>query len=353
MEELLATHGGNVRSFRRGERVEATLTNLFKNSATFDIGGKAEGMLVDLYFNESKDYVRGMKVGDKVQAVVINPETPDGAVLLSLRNAAYDSVWERLKDIEEKGKILTVKITGVSGNGLTADFESVSGYIPQANLGKKVQDNFEDLVDEHLKVKVIEIDKTKDRVVFSEKAVSEAESMELNQKAIESVKEGETYDAVVTQNTSFGSFVELKATVNGKTVPVEGLVHVSELSWEKIADPSSIVKVGDKLKVKVLGPRDGKLALSVKHAQDDPWKTIADKYQKDTKVKGIVTKQSDYGMFVQLEPGIEGLVHMTKIAPGTKFETGQEVNVYVEEIDPEQRKISLGMVLTAKPVNYR
>ena len=355
MEELLAQYGSTVKSFRRGQKIDAILTSITKNSATFDIVGKAEGVLSDNYFNESKDYVKNLKVGDKVSAVVINPETSDGVVLLSLRNAAYDSIWDRLKDIKEKGKIVTVKVTGVSGKGLTVDFENLSGYLPANNLGNFLQEEFEDLEGTDLKVKVIEIDKQRERLVFSERAVSEADEIKLNQKALDNVKEGEIYGGTVSQNTSFGSFVEISVPVKGnkEEVKIEGLVHVSEISWDKVKEPSSVLKPGEKIKVKVLGLRDGKLALSLKQAKDDPWKTISDKYKKETQVKGKVTKQSDYGMFVQLEPGVEGLVHITKIAPGTKYETGQEVNVYVEEIDPEQRKISLGMVLTAKPVNYR
>ncbi|MBX4205731.1 S1 RNA-binding domain-containing protein [Candidatus Microgenomates bacterium] len=353
MEELLANYGSKFKTFKRGEKVEAKLLDLGKNLAIFDIGGKAEAIVNDIYFNEAKDYLKTMKVGDTVMANVMNPESSDGRVILSLRNAANDSIWDRLEKLRKEDNIISVKITGVSGNGVTASFEGVDGYIPQNNLGKTISSDLDSLIEKHLEVKITEVDRSKKRVVFSEKAVSEAEDIALHQKALKEVKEGQIYEGTVTQNTTFGSFVEINVKTDNGETPIEGLVHVSELSWEKVKNPDSAVKVGDKLQVKVLGLREGKLALSVKQAMADPWDKIEEKYKKDDKVKGTVTRTSDYGVFVQLEPGIEGLIHITKIAPGTKLEKGQEVSVYVEEVDKDNHKISLGMVLTAKPVNYR
>ena len=134
---------------------------------------------------------------------------------------------------------------------------------------------------------------------------------------------------------------------------VEGLVHVSELAWGKVDKPSDVVSEGQKIKVKVIGLKDGKLALSMRQAQKDPWDEVTDKYKPETRVSGKVTRMSDFGAFVQLEPGIEGLVHLTKIPPGTRLSEGQEIDVYVEEVDAKARKLSLGLVLTKKPIGYK
>ena len=136
-------------------------------------------------------------------------------------------------------------------------------------------------------------------------------------------------------------------------IQLEGLVHVSELSWGKVSHPLDLVSVGDKVKVAVIGTKDGKLALSIKQATKDPWTSVSEKYKKDTKTKGKITKQSDFGVFVQLEPGIEGLIHITKIPPGKKLEVGSEIDCYVEEVDSKNKKISLGLVLTSIPVGYK
>ena len=136
-------------------------------------------------------------------------------------------------------------------------------------------------------------------------------------------------------------------------MPIEGLVHVSEFSWGKIEKPSDVVSEGKEVVVKVIDIADGKLSLSFKQAQKDPWEEVEKKYKKEAKVKGKVIRRSDFGIFVELEPGVEGLIHMTKIPPGEKFEEGQEVNVYLEEIDGKKRKISLGLILTRKPIGYK
>jgi small subunit ribosomal protein S1 len=353
MEELLAQSKTQIKSFRRGQKIEAKLLELGGSWATFDIGGKAEGMLADIYYNEAKDFLKTLKIGDTAQATVINPESTDGRVLLSFRNAANDSVWERLEELRKDGKVVSVKVYSVNDKGLNVDFEAISGFLPKTQIGKAKMAHYDKLEGTTLDVKIVEVNKERKNVLFSERLVSEKDEVEKLEKALNQIKEGEMYEGVVTQNTSFGSFVEIPVKNGKEETKVEGLVHISEISWEKVQDSSSVFKPGDKVKVQVLGFRDGKLALSAKGAKSDPWIEIGDKYQKEQKLAGTVTKQTDYGVFVQLEPGVEGLIHMTKVAPGTKFEKGQEVNVYIEEIDPKARKISLGMVLTAKPVNYR
>jgi len=134
---------------------------------------------------------------------------------------------------------------------------------------------------------------------------------------------------------------------------VEGLVHISELSWEKTAKVSDVIHEGDKVKVRVLGARDGRLSLSIKHAMEDPWDKFVKKFKVEDRFKGKVMKLSDFGIFVQIVPGVEGLVHMTKIPPATRFNVGDEVNCYIEELDIVTKKVGLGLVLSAKPVGYK
>lgn len=348
MEELLKKYGSKVKGFKRGEKIQAKLVIINKKSAVFDIGGKGEGILNDTYFQEARDYLKTLKLGDTVSAVVMDPETSEGNVLLSLRHAAANSLWDKLDEAQKKGIILTVNIKNTSPSGISVDYEGLFGFIPSSQISKKVLENIDNLTGT-LKIKVIEVDKRKKKVVFSERAVSEAKEIEEAGIALKKVKTDKVYDGVITTITSFGIFVKIKADKSD----IEGLVHISELSWEKIERPAEKFKIGQKVKVKVLGIRDGKLALSLKQAQENPWENISKKFKVDDKVKGTVTKNSDFGTFVKLAPGIEGLIHITKIPPATKLNIGDEVNCYIEEIDTKNKRISLGLILSVKPVGYK
>ena len=326
MDELLAKAGVKIKSFRRGEKIDAKFVEFFGNSALFDIGGKAEGLLSDIYFDEARDFVKNLKIGDVVRATVINPEGSDGRVLLSLRHAAAESVWGKLEELVKEEKIVSVSVLGANEKGLSVEFEGNSGFVPANHLGQKALADMDSLVGTHLKVKVVEIDKARKRILFSERAVSEAESMEAVKQATAAVTEGEVFEAKVKQLTTYGAFVEISVKVGKKETPVEGMVHVSEIAWEKVKEPASVLTVGQVVKVKILAARNGKVSCSIKQALADPWLTAGERFKKDDKVKGVVVRKSDFGVFVQLEPGIEGLIHMTKIAPGTKMEMGQEIN---------------------------
>jgi len=348
MEELLKKHSSKIKGFTRGEKIETKVVEINKKYALFDVGGKSEGILKDIYFQEARDYLRTLKVGDKVNATVMDPETSDGNVLLSLRHAANDSQWVRLENLKNERKVINVNIKSSNNSGISVEYEGIFGFIPTSQIGKTTLKNISKLIGT-LKVKVIEVDKARKKVVFSEKEVSEAKEIKELEELIAKVKTGEIYKGVVTTITSFGVFVEIKI---GKK-PVEGLVHVSELSWEKVNKPADSFKVGQKVNVKVLTTKDARLSFSIKQALEDPWKSVKKKFKVDDKVKGKVVRNSDFGTFVQIVPGIEGLIHITKIPPATKLNPGDEVNCYIEEIDEKNKKIALGLVLTSKPVAYK
>jgi small subunit ribosomal protein S1 len=353
MEELLAQSGFSIKTFELGEPVDARIISIDPKSVTLDIGGKSEGIIVGSNFDEAKSFIRGLKVGDKVHAVVVDPEASDGMVRLSLRQSATDAIWKNLEEIKKKGKEVEVFGKNVTDKGIVVEFQSTTGFIPTSQLSKKALKNTQKLLETPFKVKVVEADKIRNRVVFSEKAVTEGEEMELQNKAISNLKEGEIYDGVVKDVTSFGIFVEIIVNVEKSKIPVEGLVHISEISWEKTEDPKTEFSVGDKVKVIVLGTKDGKLNLSIKHAKKDPWDDVDKKYSVDQKIKAKVVKRSGFGVFVELEPGIEGLIHITKIPPGTELKKGDEAACYIEEVNKEEKRISLGLILTSKPVGYK
>jgi small subunit ribosomal protein S1 len=199
----------------------------------------------------------------------------------------------------------------------------------------------------------MEVDKLNKKVVLSEKEVSEAGNIALIKEALKTIKEGEIYDGVVTTVAPFGAFVKIEIPVKKEKAEVEGLVHVSELSFSRVNLPSDVIHEGDRVQVKVLAAHEGKLALSVKGAKKDPWEGVDAKYKSEDKVMGKVVRISDFGAFIELEPGVEGLIHITQIPPSLKLQVGSEVKCTVEEVNMKDKRIALGLVLTTAPVGYK
>lgn len=349
MADLLKSAKLGVSSLSQGQKVRGKVVSKNATSLILDIGAKSEGIVAEKAFAEARDFISKLNVGDEITATVIFPETRDGSILLSLRDAISSASWEKLLKAQSDGLAVVVLAKIVTNSGISVDAEGVSGFIPSSQLGKEASKEPQNLVGKYFKAKVIEIDRQKNKLVLSEKEVSEAEDIKNIKNELEKLKIGDVFDGKVTTVANFGCFVEI---VSDKT-KLEGLVHVSELAWSKVSSPQSFVKVGDKVKVSILGVKAGKLALSIKQAQADPWGEVEKKFKKDDKVSGTVVKQTDFGVFVELEPGIEGLVHITKIPPAKKFEAGETVNCYIEEVDAKKRKISLGLVLTSIPVGYK
>lgn len=351
MEELLKLNQSKIKGFSKGQKVTGKVVLKTSKSLILDIGGKSEGLVAENAFIEARDLIKTLEVGDEINATVIIPETKDGVVLLSLRHAANDAIWDKLEKARKEKKEISVKGRSASKAGVMVEIEGLYGFIPASQIGKKYQD-LEDLVDKKFNTKIIDLNRRNNKIVLSEKEVSEAGEIKLNKEALEKVKEGEVYKGKVTTVTNFGCFVRLDIK-GAKEVDVEGLVHISEISWEKVKKVSDVLKEGDSIEVKVIGIRDGKLSLSIKYAQKDPWEDVVKDFKPEQKVKGKITKKSDFGFFVQLKPGIEGLVHITKIPPATKFRVGDEIDCYIEEVDPKEKRISLGISLTSKPVGYK
>lgn len=353
MDEVLSMYGGSVKGLSRGDKVTGVIVSISPKRVVIDIGGKSEGVVAEKAYTEAKDYIKTLKVGDTVTCGVIIPETYNGITILSFRAAAADASWRGLQKAKEKGQAIVVSGKSVSSAGVMVETYGVSGFVPKSQLGKEAAKNPRNLIDEYFKVKIIELDRKRKKLVLSEREVSDSSDIEKIAKALVKIKVGDTYNGVVTTLTNFGCFVEISVGSGKSKVALEGLVHISELSWGKITHSKEVVSEGMKVKVRVLGKENGKLALSIKHVKKDPWEEVSKKYKKDAKLKGKVVRVSDFGVFVELEEGIEGLVHMTKIPPGKKLSKGEEVNVYIEEIDIKSKKISLGLVLTEKPVGYR
>jgi len=223
------------------------------------------------------------------------------------------------------------------------------GFIPGSQIGSGYDNDPERMLRKKVKVRVLEVDKEKNRLVFSERLVSEPDRVEEEEKMIEEIKVGKEFKAAVVRVEPFGIFVK----VSLDKLNLEGLVHISEISWEKVDNLSGLFKVGDKIKTLLISKEEGRLQFSVKRLLPDPWKGIDKRYPKDKEIEGEVVRLANFGALVRLEAGVEGLVHVSKFTPETKMVVGDKMKVYIESLDVERRKISLGLVLTQKPLIYK
>jgi ribosomal protein S1 len=354
MAELMASIKDTSVGFKKEDKVKGKVVEITSKSLILDIGGKSLGLVAEKAFNEAKDFIRQLNVGDEVEGQVIVSETPDGYTVISLRNASKNFIWNKIDKLKKESKDVVVEVKNTSPSGLFVDFLGISGFIPMSHVGKKLSKNIGGLQGKSIKAKIIEIDRSLNRVILSEKQVSEAGELLAQKKALEMLKVGEYYKGKVTTITDFGVFVNIEVPQKkGAPISIEGLVHISEMNWGKTEKPSEVLRVGQKVDVKVLDIKNGRLSLSIKQAQEDPWDKVAKKYKVDQKIKGKIVKTSDFGVFVALEPGLEGLVHITKIPPGKRLEKGQDVNVIIDSIDRKEKKISLGLILTEKPMGYK
>ncbi len=398
MADLLATSTVAFVIPKKGATVSGVVVAKDKRTLVIDLGAKTEGIVADKEFDFASDFVKDLKVGDKVTAVVVSSENDRGQVILSLKGAASDAKWEYFEKALADEETLEAKGLEINRGGLIVLINGVRGFVPSSQFGRAFVGKIQQLKGASFKVKAIEVDREKNRLIFSERHVSEARELAQKELALEKVEVNGIYEGVVSGVMHFGLFVTVEVPVGGKAAKavkvakadktakteektadaateevvaeapaqeapakdvnigyVEGLIHISEISWEKVGHPKDYHKVGDRVKVKVLGvdEKTGKLNLSVKQLQDDPWMKIAEAYPIGTTFTGKVSRIEAFGVFVNVEPGVDGLIHSTKLDPSRDLKVGEEVTVNVESIIPEQRRMSLSMVLTEVPMGYK
>ncbi|MBD3279575.1 MAG: S1 RNA-binding domain-containing protein [Candidatus Pacebacteria bacterium] len=340
---------------KKGEVVKGTIKAKNKRSLTIDIGAKTEAIVNDREFDFAQDFIKDLKVGDEIEGVVISSENDRGQVILSLKGAATEAKWQFFQEALDEEKELAAKALEVNKGGLIVEINGVRGFVPSSQFSRKYLGKLRELKGKTIKVKAIEVDQEKNRLIFSERHVSEAEELALRDQAVKKVKEGEVYEGVVSGVMHFGLFVTVEIPVNKDKIGyAEGLVHISEISWEKVNHPKDYHQTGDRIKVKVLGVDDktNKLNLSIKQLKADPWETAAEKYLPGTTFTGKVSRLESFGVFVNVEPGVDGLIHATNLK-GQTLAVDDEVTVNVESIEPEQRRMSLSLVPTEVPMGYK
>lgn len=331
----------------KGQEINAKIVSLSKKGVLFDVGAKAYAVLGNAELKQISTYFPYLKIGNEVKVRIISEESKEGFPVVSMQNFFEKGKWDILIEKKEKEEDIEVICGEYGKGGVFVDFMGIRGVIPKIQLTEDFLNNPEKLNGQKIKVKILEVDQEKNRLVVSQKAsvfkISHKDLIEEFKK----IEEGKTYKAKVLGSSEFGIFCE----VGG----VEGLIHISEISWEKVSDASNHFRPGAVIDVVVVekNEKDLKLNLSVKRLSQDPWEEIEEKYPKDKEIEGEIVRKEKYGYFVRFDKGVEGLIHVSKLTGKENLQEGQKIKAFVERIDKKNRRMSLVLPQTEKPVTYR
>ncbi|CAB4693180.1 MAG: 30S ribosomal protein S1 [Actinobacteria bacterium] len=342
--ELIPDYGSTFPEINEGEVVHGTVVRVDKDEVLVDIGYKSEGVIPvsELSIRRSVNPADEVSLGDEIDALVLTKEDADGRLILSKKRARFELAWKNIERASESGEPVVGRVIEVVKGGLILDL-GVRGFLPASLVDiRRVQDLDEFLAQE-LRCKVIELNRSRNNVVLSRRAVLEEERKEQRQQILDRLQPGDVVEGQISNIVDFGAFVDLDG--------MDGLIHISELSWSHVNHPSEILEIGQTVEVKVLDiDRDRqRISLGLKQTQNDPWQQVLDSYGENDVVEGRVTKVVTFGAFVEILPGVEGLVHISELAqhhvenPREVVSQGQAVNVKIIEIDGERRRLSLSL----------
>ena len=343
-EDFLAAVDATIKYFNDGDIVEGTVVKVDQDEVLLDIGYKTEGVIPsrELSIKHDVDPSEVVEVGDEIDALVLTKEDKEGRLILSKKRAQYERAWGAIEELKEKDEPVTGTVIEVVKGGLILDI-GLRGFLPASLVEMRRVRDLQPYIGQEIEAKIIELDKHRNNVVLSRRAWLEQTQSEVRSEFLHQLQKGQVRKGVVSSIVNFGAFVDLGG--------VDGLVHVSELSWKHIDHPSEVVTVGDEVTVEVLDvdlDRE-RVSLSLKATQEDPWRVFARTHAVGQIVPGKVTKLVPFGAFVRVEEGIEGLVHISELAqrhvevPDQVVTVGQEVMVKVIDIDLERRRISLSV----------
>ena len=343
-EDFLAAIDSTIKYFNDGDIVEGTVVKIDHDEVLLDIGYKTEGVIPsrELSIKHEIDPNEVVEVGDEIDALVLTKEDKEGRLILSKKRAQYERAWGTIEELKEEDEPVTGTVIEVVKGGLILDI-GLRGFLPASLVEMRRVRDLQPYIGQELEAKIIELDKHRNNVVLSRRAWLEQTQSEVRSEFLHQLQKGQVRKGVVSSIVNFGAFVDLGG--------VDGLVHVSELSWKHIDHPSEVVAVGDEVTVEVLDvdmDRE-RVSLSLKATQEDPWRVFARTHAIGQIVPGKVTKLVPFGAFVRVEEGIEGLVHISELAerhvevPDQVVNVGEEVMVKVIDIDLERRRISLSL----------
>ncbi len=354
--EMVPNYDITIPLFSEGDVVTGRVVRIDKDEVLVDIGYKSEGVipLPELSIRKSVKPEEEVYLGEMVDALVMQKEDQDGRLILSKKRARFEKAWKRIEAASTAGENVEGTVIEVVKGGLILDL-GVRGFLPASLVDiRRVQD-LDEFLGRKLECKVIELNRNRNNVVLSRRAVLEDERREVRQKILDELQPGQVVEGVISNIVEFGAFVDLDG--------IDGLIHISELSWSHVNHPSEVLQIGEKVQVKVLDiDRDRqRISLGLKQTQADPWQSVIESYQVGDVVEGRVTKVVTFGAFVEIHPGVEGLVHISELAshhvenPREVVNQGDVLAVRVIEIDADRRRLSLSLkrVADSDPIQHR
>jgi len=341
---IVPNYAATIVSFEEGDVVNGKVVRIDRDEVLLDIGYKSEGVIPagELSIRKSVDTSEEVELGEQIDALVVTKEDAEGRLILSKKRARFEKAWRKIEAAAESGQPVEGGVIEVVKGGLIIDL-GIRGFLPASLVDIRRVHNLEEFTGQTLECKVIELNRSRNNVVLSRRAVLEEERKEVRDQILDRLQPGEVVVGKISNIVDFGAFVDLEG--------IDGLIHISELSWSHVNHPSEVVAIGDEVKIKVLDiDRDRqRISLGLKQTQEDPWQRVVSTYRSGDVLEGTVTKVVSFGAFVEILDGVEGLVHISELAdhhvenPAEVVELGANMNVKILEIDEERRRLSLSI----------
>jgi small subunit ribosomal protein S1 len=342
--KLVPNYDATIHPFSEGDVVSGKVVRIDQDEVLVDIGYKSEGVIPsnELSIRKSVDPATEVELGEEVDALVLTKEDQEGRLILSKKRARFEKAWRKIEHAADSGEVVPGTVIEVVKGGLILDL-GVRGFLPASLVDIRRVQNLDEFMGQTLEAKVIELNRSRNNVVLSRRAVLEEERKEVREQILGRLEPGQVVEGKISNIVDFGAFVDLEG--------IDGLIHISELSWSHVNHPSEVVSIGDTVRVKVLDiDKDRqRISLGLKQTQEDPWQKVVNEYKEEDVVDGKVTKIVAFGAFVQILPGVEGLVHISELAqhhvesPAEVVRPGDELKVKILEVDDSRRRLSLSV----------
>jgi len=342
-EDFQTLYEESLKTLEEGQILRGTVIDITPDHVTVDVGYKSEGQIPMQEFLK-RDKKVDVKIGDRIDVFLEKKESEEGLLTLSKEKADKITIWRDISKSCREGEVIEGDIVGKVKGGLSVDIGRILAFLPGSQIDLKPVRNLDALIGQRLKFKVIKFNRKRNNIVLSRRVLLDEERKQLRQETLKNLKEGDVVEGTVKNLTDYGAFIDLGG--------MDGLLHITDISWGRIGHPSERLSAGDRIKVKILrfDREKEKVSLGLKQALPDPWESVPQRYPTGCRIKGKVVNVTDYGVFVELEDGIEGLVHISELTwskkmkhPSKVVHIGDTVEVMVLDCDPLKRRISLGM----------
>jgi small subunit ribosomal protein S1 len=349
MEEFLNQEEASSKRLAHGDIIDGVVVRVDPDEVLVDVGSKSEGVISSRELGTREAGTPDLHSGDHIKVFVLQPENEDGNVVLSLRRARAESVWVKAQEQQATGEMMDAEVREQNKGGLIVNILGLRGFLPTSQVSRTHSSNLQELVGQRIGVKILEVNRKRNRLIVSQKAAFDEDRARQRGELFEKLKIGDEIEGKVSGLTTYGAFVNLGAA--------DGLIHISELSWDRVANVADVLQVGQDVRVKVikLDPDTSRISLSLRQLGQDPWDHIEKRFPPGAIVEGEVTKIKKYGAFLQIGDGIEGLLHISELAwehvehTEDVVQVGQHLRVRVLQADRSRRRISLSLKQVEDP----